>query len=83
MTRATDCELAATAAFAVAAWLTVPNAKEARSGVTFVEPVPRTVMPPDDVSPGALRAPDGWKTPANAAMATPAAASKAMRASFI
>ena len=60
ITRATDWELAASAAFAVAAWLTVPNAKDARSGVTFVEPVPRTVIPPDDASAaGALRAPEG------------------------
>src|SRR2546422_2578822 len=67
MTRATDCELAARAAFAVTAWLTVPNAKDARSGVTFAKPVPRTVIPPDDVSADALCAPEGWNTPANAA----------------
>jgi hypothetical protein len=79
----TAWELAARAALAVGAWLTVPKAKDARSGVTFVKPVPRTVMPPDDVSAGALCAPDGWNTPANAATAIPAAASKAMRASFI
>ena len=83
MTRATDCELAASAAFAVTAWLTVPNAKDARSGVTFAKPVPSTVIPPDDVSADALCAPEGWNTPANAATATPAAASRAMRASFI
>src|SRR6058998_3510507 len=83
ITRATDWELAARAAFAVAAWLTVPNAKEARFGMTFVDPVPRTVIPPVDVSAAALCAPDGWRTPANAAMATPAAASRTRRASFI
>src|SRR4051794_31778544 len=72
ITRATDCELAARAAFAVAAWLTLPNANEARSGVRLADPVPRTVIPPDDASVAALSAPDGWKTPVNAAIATPA-----------
>ena len=83
MTRATACELAASAAFAVWAWLTVPNANEARSGVTFADPVPSTVMPPAVSSPGALLAPDGWKTPAKAATARAAAVSRAMRASFM
>src|SRR2546427_2368422 len=72
MMRVTAWELAASAADAVLAWLTVPNENCARSGTRVVEPVPETVMPPVDASAdGALRAPDGWRTPANAATVRP------------
>src|SRR5438128_5758705 len=76
--RFTAVELAASAAAAVLAWLTVPNENSARSGTTVVEPVALTVIPPADVSPKALRAPDGWKTPAKPAITKPTAASAAM-----
>jgi hypothetical protein len=82
--RVTLSALARSASAAVSAWLTLPNVNEARSGTTETEPVPFTVMPPDEGSaPDALRAPVGWKTPAKAASASPAAASTAMRASFM
>jgi hypothetical protein len=40
-------------------------------------------MPSAVSSAGALLAPDGWKTPAKAATARPAAARTAMRANFM
>src|SRR5947207_1506994 len=79
MTRATASELAASAAAAVLDWLTVPKENAARSGVTVVEPMPVTVITLDGIVSAAAEpsAPEGWRTPANAAPARPVAASSA------
>src|SRR4051812_43282844 len=83
-TLATACELAASAADAVFAWLAAPNEKVARPGVTAVEPVPTTVPPPEIASVEVWpRAPDGARMPANAATARPAAAIAATRMGFM
>src|SRR5437879_10876094 len=74
--------LAFSAAVAVLALVETPNVKSARSGTLVTIPVPLTVIARGS-APAALRAPSGRPTTANAATRQTAAATAALRTSFM